>query len=124
MDYLYTEHGYIRTGLTTPNDIVGYFNDEGYDLLDCGQGYYTEEAKIKVFIDGKSYEVTIKGEIDSAKQDRGDRLYWIESIESVTYEEIPTPEPKPRRNYFLNELVNVTEDQYNRVLQAINTICK
>jgi hypothetical protein len=126
MHYLYKEHGYTKLEyqLSSPNEIEELFLDVGADFLECGQGFYTEEDTIRIFLDGKSYAVTIKGTIGSQKQDRGDRLYYIDDITSVTYVEIPTPEPKERKNYPLNDLINVTEDQYKQVLQSIATICK
>ena len=125
-DYLYNEHSYTKLeyDLESPDEIEELFLDVGADFLDCGQGFYTEKDTIHIFLNGKSYAVTITGTIGSQKQDRGDRLYYIDDIESVTYVEIPTPEPKERKNYSLDDLVNVTEDQYKQVLQSIATICK
>lgn len=80
--------------LKNENDIIPVFSDIGPDYLDCGQGYYTDTADIIAYIDGKFYKVTIDAEITSAKQDCGDRLYWVDDINSVTYVEIPEPEPK------------------------------
>ena len=125
MDYLYKEHGFTQLeDPITKDEIVEYFMDMGGDFLECGEGFYTEEDTIKVFIEGTSYAVTIKGEIGSQKQDRGDRDYWIEDVTEVTYVEIPTPEPMPRKNYVMDDLINVTEDQFNQVLKAISKICK
>ena len=73
--------------------IKEYFDDIGYDF-DCGQGYYTDEITKYIKIGLKYYLVTIKAEIFSSKQNHGDRLYWVESIESVTYKEIEKPKPK------------------------------
>lgn len=80
--------------LKTENDIIPVFSDIGYDYLDCGQGYCTDTTDIIAYIAGKFYKVTINAEITSAKQDCGDRLYWVDDIKSVTYIEIPEPEPK------------------------------
>lgn len=80
--------------LKTENDIIPVFSDIGHDYLDCGQGYYTDTTDIIAYIAGKFYKVTINAEITSAKQDCGDRLYWVDDIKSVTYVEIPKPEPK------------------------------
>ncbi len=71
--------------LTSTDDIEAYFKDEGHYLLPCGQGYYTEEVDVFVGIENKYYKVTIKAEIGSSRQDRGDRLYWVEDIDSVTF---------------------------------------
>ena len=80
--------------LKSESAIVPLFSDIGYDYLDCGQGYYTDTTDIIAYIAGRFYKVTINAEITSAKQDCGDRLYWVDDIKSVTYIEIPNPEPK------------------------------
>ena len=80
--------------LKSENDIIPVFSDIGADYLDCGKDYYTDTADIIAYIAGKYYKVTINAEITSAKQDCGDRLYWVDDIKSVTYIEIPEPEPK------------------------------
>ena len=80
--------------LTSENDIIPVFSDIGDDYLDCGQGYYTDTKDVIAHIAGKFYKVTVNAEITSAKQDCGDRLYWVDGIKSVTYIEIPKPEPK------------------------------
>lgn len=92
--------------LKTENDIIPVFSDIGYDYLDCGQGYYTDTADIIAYIAGKFYKVTINAEITSAKQDRGDRLYWVDDINLVTYVEIPKPELKSE------ELITVYIKEY------------
>jgi len=71
--------------ITQPHDIAAYFMDMGNDYLPCGQGYYTDEASVAVKIDEDYFIVQIQGEQCSSKQDRGDRLYWIEEITSVTF---------------------------------------
>ena len=80
--------------LKSENDIIPVFSDIGPDYLDCGQGYYTDTTDIIAYVAGKFYKVTIYAEIMSAKQDRGERLYWVDDIKSVIYAEIPKPEPK------------------------------
>lgn len=124
-DYLYKEHCYtqLEYDLASPDEIRDHFIDIGREFLECGQGFFQEEATIKIFIDGKSYAVTITGSISSQKQDRGDRLYYVEDITLVTVIEISTPEPKERKNYSLPALIAATEDQYRNVLVAINNIC-
>jgi len=95
--------------LKHPEQIEEYFKDVGYDYFECGQGFAQEEASVYVKIGNKYYDVTINAEIDSSKQDRGDRLYWVESIESVTYEESEKMDPKPRvftDTEILNEILS------------------
>lgn len=76
--------------LCEESDIVPYFEDN-YDIFDCGQGYYQDEAEAIVYIDETFYQVNIKASITSAKQDRGDRLYWVDELDSVVYTKIDTP---------------------------------
>lgn len=97
--YLTEEYNVIEDEnyLKTEEDIEGYFSDNGNDFLDCGQGYYTEEADLLCKVGDKFYEVSIEAEITSAKQDRGDRLYWVEKVTSVTYNEVDKPLPKSKQ---------------------------
>ena len=82
--------------LRTEGEIEDYFSDNGHDYFDCGQGYYQDEAGLICKIGNKFYEVVLRAEIDSSKQDRGDRLYWVDRISNVEYEEIEKPQPKHR----------------------------
>jgi hypothetical protein len=95
--------------LTNEDEIVGYFKDCGSDFLDCGQGYYDDNTSIICKISEKFYKVKIEAEIMSAKQDVGDRLYWVEDIKDVTYEEIEKPKPKDKISVTYN--LSITEDQ-------------
>ena len=85
--------------LTHESQIEDRFKDIGSEYLECGQGYCQEEATVIVKIGKKFYNVNIHAEIGSAKQDRGDRLYWVEEIDRVTYEEIEKPKFKERVYY-------------------------
>ena len=59
--------------LKEEGDIKEYFEEEGYGLLDCGQGYYQEDGEAYAKIGEQYYLVKFHGEITSQKQDRGDR---------------------------------------------------
>lgn len=65
-----------------------YLEDVVYDYLECGQGFYEDKWEPILKIEGKLYQAQVKAEIQSSKQDRGDRLYWVEGIESVTITEL------------------------------------
>lgn len=94
-DYLKIDYNVIEfDDLTSEDDIVPYFEDIGHELLDCGQGYYQDETVEVVKIGNKFFEVTIIAEVYGEKQDRGDRLYYVDHIKSVTYKEVPKPLPK------------------------------
>jgi hypothetical protein len=82
--------------LTKEEEIEDYFKDCGAEFMDCGQGYSQDEVTLICKITDKFYKVELKAELGSAKQDVGDRLYWIDEITSVNYEEIPKPEPKEK----------------------------
>jgi hypothetical protein len=82
--------------LTKEEQIEDYFKDCGQEWLECGQGYAQDEATILCKIADKFYEVKIEAELGSSKQEYGDRLYWIDEITSVDYEEITKPEPKEK----------------------------
>jgi len=74
--------------LTSEDEIIGFFEDVAYDELDCGQGYYMVQGEAFAKIGDDYYLVEFKGDIESAKQDRGDRLYWVESVTNITYEAV------------------------------------
>lgn len=95
--YLKEQYGVFEDEqyLLSESDIKDYFKGNGYEWLDCGQGYYQDEADLIVKIDEKFYDVHISAEIGSSKQDRGDRSYYVERITDVAYKEIPKPELKP-----------------------------
>lgn len=124
-EYLIKDYGiiYDATFLKTKEDIVEYFKDIGADWLDCGQGYYEDELGVKVMTqDGKYYDVLIKAEIGSAKQDRGDRLYWVESIEYVCYTEIRKPKEKEKEVYTFAWVM--TKEQRDVVNDFVNNLLK
>lgn len=90
--------------LTSEEDIVPYFNDD-YGIFDCGQGYYEDIKEIIAKIGEKFYKVIITANIDSQKMDRGDRYYFVDSINEVTYTEIskPVDKEKSKVKYILFE---------------------
>ena len=57
-------------------------------------------------------------EIVSEKQDRGDRLYWVDYIESVTYRQVEKPEPKPKT--FEIHIEDMDKDQYKSLVKFLN----
>lgn len=106
-EYLIKEYDVFedKKYLTKEEEILYYFEDNGRNFLDCGQGYYQDEVDLICKIGDKFYSVFIQAEIMSAKQDVGDRLYWVEYISDVTYQEIDKPQPKEK-----------TKVQYNLLL--------
>jgi hypothetical protein len=84
--------------LKSVDDIENYFKDCGHEYFDCGQGYFDEEVSKFVKVDNEYFVVTMTAEIESSKQDRGDRLYFVECISSVTYKPISIDEIKETLN--------------------------
>lgn len=120
-EYLKKDYGVIESKkwLSSVEEIEDFFKDYALECLDCGQGYYQDEADFICKIGDRYYKVHVSAEIESSKQDRGDRLYWVEKISDITWEEIDKPEPKEvlffsyefavnpdekkKLDYFLNE---------------------
>jgi hypothetical protein len=119
--YLKEEYGVYedRVYLQSPLQIEQYFLDNGADHLKCGQGYAEFDTDVLVKIGDRFYKVHIEAEIGSAKQDRGDRLYWVENVRHVTYEEVPKPCPKAREDKTYN-LKNLSVDD----ISAIDSLLK
>lgn len=98
--------------LNDESEIENYFLDMGRELFDCGQGYCEDEKTVLFKIGDKFYEIELSAYIGSAKQDRGDRLYWVESISNVSYSEVTEPALMPNA-----ELETHGENVYEYKLQ-------
>ena len=85
--------------LTSEYQIKENFSEYVSDYFDCGQGYYEDEAVIIVKIGKRFFEVTIKAEIGNSWQAQGDKLYFVEKVESVKYIEIDKPKKKEKVFY-------------------------
>ena len=96
--YLIDDYGVIedKEYLTKEENIKDYFSDDAYDYFDCGQGYYQDETSVICCIGDKFYKVEITAEIGSSWQDRGDRVYYVDRISSISYVEIEKPKPKEK----------------------------
>lgn len=121
--YLTEQYNVIenKNSLCKEENIKDYFKDVGIDLLSCGQGYYQDEIDVICKIDDKFYNVSIIAEITSAKQDRGERLYWVDKITNVDYNEIDKPTPKDTKEvqYSLS-LTNVQRELLEEFLKENN----
>lgn len=107
--------------LTKEENIESFFKDCGRDFLDCGQGYAEDETTIICKIADNFYKVKIKAELGSSKQEIGDRLYWIENIESVEYEKIPKPLPKEKTSYRYDmDLTEYQKRELENKMDALN----
>lgn len=95
--------------------IIDHFKQtDSHDFFECGQGYSTDHVQKLVKIGKDFYNVNIHAEISSAKQDRGDRLYWVEKISNVTYQQIPKPLPLPTIHNVIS-LNDMTPKQWNDI---------
>lgn len=95
--------------LTSEDEIQDYFEDNGREFLDCGQGYYEDTADLICKVGDKFYSVSIEAEVISQKQDVGDRIYWVENITKVSYEEIDKPKPRDKTLRLYN--LYITDEQ-------------
>lgn len=76
--------------LTSEEDIISYFHDEGIKFFKCGQGYYDDFVSVDCKVGEDYYTVDIEAEVGSAKQDIGDRVYFVVGIDNVSYEKWST----------------------------------
>lgn len=60
-----------------------YYEDCAYEYFDCGQGYYEDNIAEYCFVQDVFFKVDIEAQIESSKQDRGDRLYFVDYIKKV-----------------------------------------
>lgn len=74
--------------IESTNDIVGYFKENGYDLFEQNTTNYSELESTTIKIGNQYYDVTVYVTMIGAWQDVGDKLYTIDTINRVTYDEI------------------------------------
>ena len=120
--YLIEDYGVIEDPewLKCVDQIKDYFSDDYGEYFECGQGYYEDKATVITKIGKKFFRVILHAEIEGSKQDRGDRLYWVESLEKVEYEEIDKPTPKEKVEYtFTLELTKEQKDKVDKYLKEL-----
>lgn len=76
------ENTYELPNIKSIEEAEEYYKDS-YDRFDCGQWYYENDVDVKFMFDGVKYNANIVADVQSSKQDRWDRLYYIEWIEKV-----------------------------------------
>lgn len=105
--------------LVTEDDIIPYIKDIAFDYFDCGQGYFEDKKDFIVYLQSVNqyYKVTVYVDIMSAKQDRGDRLYWVDGIKDISLMKINEPVLKDTTPRTLT----IQAYQYNK---AIDILCK
>lgn len=100
----------------TKEDIVPAFQEIGKEYFECGQGYYETDVDVVIEIaNGERFEVNMTATIEGNKQDCGDRLYFVESIDKVTYKEVT------KKSTIINS-INDLENDKNRHKIAIENI--
>ena len=88
---IYQDDNYLKEEA----DISTYFkSSDNFELFECGQGFYQDTAEVLAIIGDKYYQINMEADIESSKQDHGDRLYWVGRISKVEWKEIPKPQPK------------------------------
>lgn len=60
-----------------------YYNDEGFYFFECGQGFFQDEVTTNCFIQNSFFKVTLLANIESAKQNVGERLYWVGNLKEI-----------------------------------------
>lgn len=118
--YLIEQYNLIedKLDLKSSLQIEDYFKNIGRNYFKCGQGYCDYSVELYVKIGNKYYNVTINANIGSAKQEYGDRLYWVESIESIIYNETIKYPKKLVNNYIYNlTLTNIQKENLDFYLK-------
>ena len=90
---------YEMPGGYEESDIIPFFEDNGRDYFDCGEGYCQDEATVIILMQGHFYKVYMEAEIESWKQEYGDRMYRCAGVRDVRWHEIDKPKEKERETY-------------------------
>lgn len=97
--------------LKDESEIVEYFTDDGRKFFDCGQGYSQDHAEVVAKIKDRYFFVEIDAEVWGAKQDIGDKLYWVEEITNVSYKEVSYEEVKEWHNKDIHSNITYLEEK-------------
>ena len=80
------------------DEISDFFVDDvdGEMSEDCGEGYSCGDAANRLFtLDGELFQANFSVEVTSQKQDRGDRMYWVDDVSLVNItSKVLSPEEK------------------------------
>ena len=105
--------------LTSKDDIEDYFKDNGRDYIECGQGFFQDEAYLLVRIGEEFFDVTIFAECIGEWQEYGDKVYHVDRITDVTWTQVPTPTLKKRDTcMFVANLTEHEADDIERFLKG------
>jgi hypothetical protein len=107
--------------LTSEEQIKDYFMDNGYDHFECGEGEYQDEVELTVKIGDEYFEVFMTAEIGSQRQDRGDRLYWVEEVETVTYKKVSTFAAQNKARQELLAIITAAQVELQTAKEALKT---
>ena len=125
--YLFDQYDLVEADIDNENEIESYFKDCGYDYFDDWiQGEYEDEVKLFVKVGNKFYDVYIESEVGSQRMDRGERMYFLEGIKSVTFYETEKPSKKPREieaeemlKYILKNYLTEINSDYGEFIEAL-----
>lgn len=121
--YLVEDFGVIEfEDLKHHTQICDWFDsvESSAKYFHCGKGYCDDTAKLFLKIGDKFYDVNITAEIVGQRQDIGEKIYWVESILTVSYEEVEKPLPLERRLTVI--YVECTKDKMVQIEAFIESI--
>lgn len=101
-----------------------HYKDDGASLFDCGQGYYQDEVTTNAYIEDSLYSVKLTAEIDSSKQDRGDRLYWVEKVTNISFTPVSERSVIESEKAELFEAIANLESQLKLKKERLNSLNK
>lgn len=111
-------------GLNDESEIVEYFKDCGHEYFECGQGIYQDEAELVIQIKDSYYTVTLSAIVLGNKQDRGDRLYYVDEITDVVYSKASTQDYKEWVNTDIWEKINYHENKIEGLKSRLHMLEK
>ncbi len=98
--------------LENKEQIEEYFKDSGYNLFYDADPYdYETERTTILKIKDKYYRITIEVTMIGERQDVGEKIYHIDSIDSVTYKEVEYEELVINFNNFILNSISIKENE-------------
>ena len=100
-------------------DIEGYFKDCGRELFEGDPYGYETEAYTVVKIEDKYYGVTVEVTMVGERQDYGDKIYHVESIDNIIYKELDYELLKNNFNSRIMNEVKIKENEINTLTKQL-----
>ena len=97
------------------SDIVASFKEDGYELFEQNTTHYSDSESCIIKLKNKEqyYKVTVNVTMVGSWQDVGDKLYTIESIDSVIFEEVPYSRIASDFNKYLENRIASLKNEIN-----------